>query len=128
MDRLQASLATTMNQASEFVHEKQHNLENFIHDTNEQLEKVKSLDFKDIAITEAKTLNHELKDHTGLDLGDIVPELKEVEIDSEAADAEDAAYFAALNKKGKQPCVRYEETIPDKAYRLSGYFQDWRGY
>ena len=129
MENLQSSFIASVNEANDYMHVKQNEIADLAANTQKQLDSVSQLDFKNLIIEEARELNHDLKEQTGLDLGNVIAELKE--IDSAIADAEDAAFYAeqAAQQRAKEAlCVKYSETLGDKTSRLAGFFQDWRGY
>ena len=92
MENIQSSFIASVNQANDYIHNEQHKLDDLVQNTQQQIDSVRQLDFKNLIIEEAKEINHDLKQKTGLDLSTVIGELKE--IDSAIADAEDAAFYA----------------------------------
>ena len=127
MDQIQSSLVASVHQAQDYIHTQQTEFENKVHDVQDKLDQLGQIDFRGLVIDEAKDMSHNLKEKTGLDLGQIIPELKE--LDTALADAQDAAFYAAEAERAKLQaalCVKYSETLADKTTRLAGFFQDWR--
>ena len=63
------------NEIRDWEHKEEQDFTNFVHETSDKLDQLKKLDLNSLALDEARELNHKLRDQTGFDLSQIVPQL-----------------------------------------------------